>query len=646
MILGTLRDAWCRLKYQDWAPVLGLGLLVRLLLMPITWHNDAVWSPWMAHLVVEGSPNVYQALFDRFGPSVLSPVVWAPYLPLYYYLMAVWTGILDLLRLAHVGTWTFSASGWIIPNFLRAVFLVKLPLLIADLATWGMILSMLKPARRRLFSWLYLFFPAQLWVTFVMGQNDILPALTTVGALWCATRALRSHRLIWSLGTTLFLGLGGSIKTYPLLLILPTALILGQTTVQVLALAATGALPFVIAILPFLGSPPFIEGALFNHEGTALLRITLGSGPQTAPLFLVLYGLLLIYLAFGTYPRTLRTLRLAALATLLPLFIGSPWPFNWMVWLVPLLAWSVVDDELPDMLYMLVGVYFVILLTNWGKPVGGYTLYPLAQPLRYFTPFRELIGRYLDFDRMQNWAFAVFVSTALGTFLLALRVWSPRRKLDSQSGIWVTVGPSLLLAILVVGSMAAGDRGLIVHNQSDASAEPLLLDTHTIVEQRFVMDIGGLHAVDVWIGVPLPTPVTETLELALESDSDLPLSTSLAIADIVPNSMNRLELGHLCAPGVYTVTLRWSGDVPLPVGRSTGDALADGELFVNGVATGQELAFRSVVDADWRSIQQSAISRLLGDWHFTLPWVLVLLCSFVLTLRCHSMQRKGAPRHD
>lgn len=629
---ATSRRRWRDLASRPWMPVLILGLLVRLLLMPITWHNDALWVPWMAHLMTDGAANVYRELYDRHGPVVLSPTVWAPYLPYYYYVMAGWTGILDSLQLTDPSVWHFSYAGWSVPHLPRAVFLMKLPWVFADLAIWGLALSSLDRSKRARFSWLYLFFPSQLWVSFVMGQNDILPALMTVASLWCAMRALRRERMAWSIGSVLCLGVGGGFKTYPMLLLVPVALFLGHSAVEFIGLVLAGLLPFAAAVLPYLRTDAFVRGALLNQEGMALTRTVLGSGSQAAPLFLIAYGLLLSYLAFAHYRRSAKSLRLLYVGVLSAVLVLSAWPFNWLLWLAPFLAWTVVEDGLPDVLYAATGVYFGAYLATWGRPLGGYTFYPLAHVFRYFPSLREQIPQWPAFERAQGWLFALFVVSTVSLVLLSIRSSAKPGMHRWSLGGWSALAPSLLLGTAVLASTAFGNQDLTVRAQHQVSGPPVKLEPGIVAAQELEMDVPGLSAFDVWVAGPVPRDSHGALELSVYAGERLLERTALPAAALVPEQMNRFRLTAVYPPGSFTFVLEWSEETPLFLGQSDGDTLPDGALSVNGVVTGADLACQTVAGVSWRDVLGTALARFRDDALFAGAWIVSLLALAGLTV--------------
>jgi hypothetical protein len=618
-------------EQSDVAPVLGVGVVFRLFLMPLTWHNDAVWAPWMAHFVGWGHLNVYQTLFDQFGDTVLSPTVWAPYLPLYYFVMGGWTRLLKMLRLLDVSAWEFSYTGWTIDAFPRAVFLMKLPYLVVDLLIWGLVILMIEFGKRKRFSWLYLFFPSQLWVSFVMGQNDTLPTLMTIVALYCASRCFISRRFLWAAVCVVSLGVGAAFKSYPLFLLVPTAIVLSGSISQIILLFFIGIAPFLIVIAPFLGTPAFVEGALFNHEGMSLFSTAIGSGLYTAPVFLILYGLLLSFLLFGSYQKSLRTLRFVYLVALSLLFVFSAWPFNWLVWLVPFLAWSVVEEDIPDILYAFIGVYFTVLLTGWGKNVGGYTFYPLGQPLRYFTGFRQLVKPYVDFLKMQQFFFAAFVVSIISILVLMLWRTPSRHKLNPSLGPWSAVGPALFTVCLVLATTWVGGRFYVVRDQGSTNGEPLLLATGDIVEQTLEMDVPGLVAVEIWVSAPVPDDMDGELYLLGWTESATIPPVVIPAVELSPNAMNRFELGEAYPAGDYTFQLSWHGTSSIVLGCSAVDALPSATMAVNGDVRNQDLAIRTIATSSRISVLRQVIESLGTDRIFTGGWLGSLLIVSLLT---------------
>jgi hypothetical protein len=345
-------------------------------------------------------------------------------------------------------------------------------------------------------------------------------------------------------------------------------------------------------------------------------------------MFLVLYGLLLAYLAFA-HPRPApRTVRLAYTAVLTMMLVFSSWPFNWLAWLVPLLAWAVVQDDLPDVLYAFIGLYFAAYLSAWGKPIGGYTFYPLAQVLRYFTPFRELVSPYLPFERAQGWLFAAFVASTVSMLALAVHPTRSTRAQRWSLGTWSALAPSLLLAALVLVTTWVGSRDFALLAQEQTSGDPLPLRGETSITQTLETGADGLHALEVWVGAPLPKPDSGQLLVGLQSGAAAfePLSLQTKVQQ--PNAMHRLSLPELYPAGTYTLTLEWTGAGTLMVGRSQGNALPNGLLRVEGASTQGDLAFRALGTVNWTDLAQSAWQRLADDWGFTLVWILLTVVAF------------------
>jgi hypothetical protein len=454
----------------------------------------------------------------------------------------------------------------------------------------------------------------------------------TVASLWCATKALRHKGVAWSVGAVLCLGVGGGFKIYPMLLLVPVALFLGRSALQVIGLVFAGLAPFGAAILPYLGTDAFVKGALLNQEGMGLTQTVIGSGRQAAPLFLIAYGLLLCYLAIAHYTRSAKSLRVLYVAVLAAVLVLSTWPFNWLLWLAPFLAWSVAEDGLPDVLYGATGAYFVTYLVTWPKLAGGYTFYPVAPVFRYFPSLREQVPQWAAFERAQGWLFAMFVVSTASLVLLSIRSPAKPGVQRWSLGAWSALAPSLLLGAVVLASTARGNQQLTVRAQQQVSGTPLVLERGDDAAQGLEMDVSGLSAFDVWVASPVPGGSGGALELSVYAGEQLVERTALSATSLLPEQMNRFRLAGVYPPGSYRFVLAWSGETPLLLGQSNGDALPGGNLSVDGTDRGADLACQAVAGASWSDLLGTALSRFRDDALFTGAWIAILLALAALAV--------------
>ncbi|MBI2939041.1 MAG: hypothetical protein HYY04_01280 [Chloroflexi bacterium] len=408
-----------------WLPWLAAGALIRLLLMPTTMHNDTVWMPWMAHKIVEGHWNVYQHLLDTYGDRVLRPVVWAPYMPLYYLVTAAWTGFLRVLGIVDVGQWTFQPQ-WEIPGFHRSIFLVKALYLPFDLAI-GWALGRLVPADRRSLVWaLWGLSPVTLVSAYMMGQNDLMATSFVVLATLAGTQAMLANRgdttktHPWSDLAAVLLGLGAAFKSYPLFLVLPFGFLLCPRKRDLARFVALGAAPFVVAIVPFLPSAAFRLGVLLNPEAQRIFAGIPGVGPAGISPFIAGYVALLTVLAYRRSATRPAPIPLPVIAFLVVgLMLGaSNWPFYWMVWLTPFVVWSVATSPLTYGNALGYAALFLFWTWGWGTRASSGLFLPVFPGALSVPPVIGLLNTLYPWERltvvMQSSLVGLLVCQAVG----------------------------------------------------------------------------------------------------------------------------------------------------------------------------------------------------------------------------------------
>lgn len=423
-LLRTTRVALDR----PWIPWCILGLSLRLILMPTTMHNDTVWMPWMAFKMVEGHWNIYQYLNDVYGDQTLHPVVWAPYMPLYYVVTAAWTGLLKVLGVVDVGQWSFSSRGWIIPGFLRSIFWMKLLYLPFDGAI-GWSLSRLVPQERRGIVWsLWSLMPVTLVSAYMVGQNDLMPTLFVVLATLVGTQALTARQDVTRYRhqcdlAALVLALGAAFKSYPLLLVLPFALVLGRRSLDVVRFVVVGILPFAAVVTPFLSSRAFRLGALTNPDAMRIASAIPTLGPMGISPFIVGYTAVVGFLVYQRFSSEAIHLELPTLVFLILglVFATSNWPFYWLVWLAPFFIWSVARASGTWVLVAGYVLVFLIWTWNWGNRASSALFSPIY-PAAVMTPaISDLVNHFYPWVQIIVLAQSAFVGLLICNAIVLLR---------------------------------------------------------------------------------------------------------------------------------------------------------------------------------------------------------------------------------
>jgi len=265
-----------RVVKKWWFWPLVVGLLIRFILMPITLHPDLWGHSFAAYFFsYKGVVNIYDHLLNlpldhplvkNFGVGDMFI-----YPPLTYF-------TLGLFRLLVKPFTDYNFIPWLMQNLgtvhtYRGLYwhllLFKLPYVFVDIAAAFVLKDLFKTLKaKKLVFFLWIFNPLSLYATFMMGQLDLIPTFFTILALYFASK----KRYAWSLFS---LGIGGSYKMYPLLLIIPTALVFSDNFKQRIKYILLGFLPFIATIAPYIGSAAFRQMVLFTPKSQKMLYMGL-----------------------------------------------------------------------------------------------------------------------------------------------------------------------------------------------------------------------------------------------------------------------------------------------------------------------------------------------------------------------------------
>jgi hypothetical protein len=337
-----MKKRLCIALRSPWFWAIAAGYVLRIVAMPITGQHDVMFMPWMSHYINQGHPNLYAFLHEQFGDIVMQrPAIWAPYPYGFYLLTAGWLGLLERLRLVDLTAWQ---SVWQVPHAGRLVFLSKLAYLPFDLGigyilcrTWG---------RTALAFWAWS--ALAIYTPFMMGQNDVYATAFALAGTYAASRAIQNTARSpptaalspnkWAILTSILLGVGSIFKIFPLLLLPPLVLVVEKRWWQRLFLLCVGCSFLAVASVPFMTTPTYVNGVLFNPEGMGILQETELLGIRASP-FLVGYSILLGYLMSVDRPsnHSPHVAWFASLIVMAILFLWVPAPIYWLIWIVPLL---------------------------------------------------------------------------------------------------------------------------------------------------------------------------------------------------------------------------------------------------------------------------------------------------------------------
>lgn len=236
---GPLRDPSQRPALLGW---LGVGLAVRMVLMPFAVSGDLLAVYWRSHLIAWHG-EVFGGYLVNMGA---------------HYLHALWLWVASPLLPPSETVWThpwwWSDSSALAPQFERAfataphalqtLFVLKVPYLIADVAAGLLLLALVAdraPAVVRRAWAFWMLSPIGLYASYVFGRYEAMAVVLVVAALWACERERP-----W-LGAVL-LGLAVTVRGYPLLLVPVFAFVAVRGLRRHVAWGALALLPFALVM--------------------------------------------------------------------------------------------------------------------------------------------------------------------------------------------------------------------------------------------------------------------------------------------------------------------------------------------------------------------------------------------------------------
>lgn len=334
-----LRDPVLRRPLLGW---LGVGLAVRVVLMPLAFHADLLAVYWRAHLIAYKG-ELFSSYLVNMGAHyvhaaslrLLDPLLPAP--------EAVWTQPwwwADSRGLIPQVTREFAAA----PDVFSTLFALKLPYLAFDLAAGLALLGLVAAARpeaiRRAWAF-WMLSPVGLYATYVFGRYEAFAVALVVLAVLAV-----EHKRPWT--AALLLGLGITMRTYPLLLVGVFVFVAVRGLWRQAAWVGLALTPFALTMLSnrLLGGDAGELARLRDiPPGDAFLAVIMpieGAGDIYLLLVVVfaVYGILLgrSYGWWGRAPAPAQELWLWLMLVHAGIFAFSTFSTHYFMWFTPFVA--------------------------------------------------------------------------------------------------------------------------------------------------------------------------------------------------------------------------------------------------------------------------------------------------------------------
>ena len=391
--------------------ILALGVILRLVLMPITLHPDLLGHSFSAYfLAYEGEINLYETLaklpadhplVKNFGVSDIFI-----YPPLTYYTLGLFRILVKPLADPNFIPWLWSNLSQIhsYPCLFEQLFLFKLPYLFLDVGLAFLLMALFtEPKQKKLAFAFWMLNPLAIYVTFMIGQLDLLPTFFTVLSLFLFKR----KKIYWS---AVAMGVAASYKMYPLFLLFPLAFLGSEKLFERLKIVAVGLAPFVFFIAPYLGSAAF-RAQVFSPKSQKMLYMGWPlSGAEVVYPFVIFVGLI-YFLAY--YSRRKIDLAVYFLAILLITFSVTHFHPQWFLWVMPFLIWELIENQFKNWVLTAVILSSWLIITLFFEPSLSYGLFnPIWPQLDKAVGLSEIVGRYTNIYQLKSLVRSVLAASS------------------------------------------------------------------------------------------------------------------------------------------------------------------------------------------------------------------------------------------
>ena len=381
--------------------ILIAGVVLRLILMPITLHPDLWGHSFSAYfLAYEGKINLYDTLANlpkdhplvkNFGVSDIFI-----YPPLAYYTLGFFRILVKPFVDANFIPWLMENLGKVHtnPQLYKNLFFFKLPYLFLDVGLAYLLTGLFQDFKKKKIAFaLWMFNPLAIYVSFMVGQMDLLPTFFTVLSLYF----FKKKKNYWSAA---MIGVAASYKMYPLFLLLPLAFLGSNKLGERIKIFLVGLIPFVFFIAPYISSPAF-RAQVFSPKSQKMLFMGWSvSGAEVIYPFVIAVALICFY---AYYSQKKLDLAVYFMAILLITYSVTHFHPQWFLWVTPFLIWELVEHEFKNWFLILVIFACWLVITLFFESSLSYGLFnPLWPSLDKAVGLSEIVGKYTNVYQLKS----------------------------------------------------------------------------------------------------------------------------------------------------------------------------------------------------------------------------------------------------
>lgn len=389
-----------------------LALILRLLLMPFTGHEDL-------RLINFASQDVFSS-----GLGSIYNTDKSVYPPPIYIFEAAWQKLMSPFLGEHFRPWLTlpTQSSYQDPLAFRYLFLLKVPYLLFDFGILYLLLKLFKTDKeKRLTGLVWLFNPVVIYITYMFGQFDVIPTFLSLWAIYLSLGG-------WLVLAGLILGVAASFKLFPLYFLIPM-LILSRTSLVKKGIAGLlGILPVVLVSLPVLKIPNYVANVISSTHTQIMQNVSFYiGGDERIYVFVIAYTFLCLWLFW----RREKIDNLWRVASIILLLFYSLTAFNpqWFLWVIPFFViWWVKERNSRPLQLILYSLYFLIVIF-FESTVHLGLFAPISASFAQIPGPSEIFERFFfQATRLKSYLRSIFAGFAWWTIFQQISQWEGNEK--------------------------------------------------------------------------------------------------------------------------------------------------------------------------------------------------------------------------
>jgi len=417
-------DSTTVLKILLWVLI---GLLIRFLFMPVSTHSDMLGIYGRSHLIAyHGWPTLpgmfamgahyLHALFLLIIKPFLTPLPGFDGL-FYWHDKMYGCDLVDWARfITH-------------PEIYRILFLLKAPYLVFDFACAFLLLHILSDRKKGLLAFIFwMVNPVSIYVVYIFGRYETLHLFFIILSLYF----IKKNRFSLAL---LILGVAVTIRIYPIMLLLPFAIILGRNFGKKVWLGFLGFVPWIISQIPNMITKSRLEFGIAAESSFSGIFFGLKWDLlhfDALYVFVVGYALIVLY-SYYVLHYSFENLRRIGLAVLLVFFALCYFHPQWFTWIAPFVVLELVENRRLISLYAIQVVAVGVYTFNWGVYFAGWLFLPInPEFFRNIQGMTYYVSKIYSPEHVILTLRSIFTAVALFMVYLVFSRLSRQKKISAR----------------------------------------------------------------------------------------------------------------------------------------------------------------------------------------------------------------------